>query len=106
MGTPRGRRLPGNRSVSAASNRRAIGHFRRYDKPMYRELSDHRPVRMEYLDSVGLFASIANKLILKQAYPNEKPIRLWDRVFLRCSKVCDPASFRLIGKSLLGIWKK
>jgi SAM-dependent methyltransferase len=84
----------------------AIGHFRRYDKPMYRRLSDHRPIRIEYLDSVGLLASIANKLILKQSYPNEKQIRLWDRVFVQCSKLCDPATFGSIGKSLLGVWKK
>lgn len=84
----------------------AIGHFRRYDKQMYRKLSDRQPIRIEYLDSIGLLASIANKLFLKQDYPTEKQIKMWDRAFVQMSKICDPATFHLVGKSLLGVWKK
>ena len=85
---------------------KAIGHFRRYNKRMYRQLSDQQPVRSEYLDSVGLCASIANKLLLKQSYPTEKQIKLWDRVFVRLSKVADPLTFRLLGKTLVGVWRR
>ncbi len=85
---------------------RALGHFRRYNKRMYRELSTIRPYKLEYLDSIGMLASMANKLLLKQSYPNEKQIQLWDRVFVRLSRVIDPITFRLVGKSIFGIWRK
>ncbi len=84
----------------------AVGHYRRYNKRMYRQLSDRQPLRIEYLDSVGLLASIANKLLLKQAYPSEKQIKLWDRLFVRLSTVVDPATLHLVGKSLLGVWRR
>jgi len=85
---------------------KAIGHFRRYDKRMYRELSDGPPLKLEYLDSVGMMASAANKLLLRQSYPNEKQILLWDRLFVRMSRLCDPLVLRSIGKSVLGVWRK
>jgi SAM-dependent methyltransferase len=83
----------------------AIGHFRRYDKRMYRELYDRRPLTMEYLDSIGMFASVANKLLLKQSYPNERQIKLWDRLLVPLSRIADPLTFRLIGKTILGVWR-
>lgn len=85
---------------------KALGHFRRYDKRMYRELSPRPPQKLEYLDSIGMLASMANKLLLKQSYPKEQQIKLWDRVFVRLSKIVDPITLRLIGKSILGVWKK
>jgi 2-polyprenyl-3-methyl-5-hydroxy-6-metoxy-1,4-benzoquinol methylase len=85
---------------------KALGHFRRYDKRMFRELSVRRPYKLEYLDSVGMLASLANKLLLKQSYPNAKQIKLWDRVFVRLSRFMDPLTFRFIGKSILGVWRK
>jgi SAM-dependent methyltransferase len=83
----------------------AIGHFRRYNKQMYRRLTDRQLIRVEYLDSVGLLASIANKLILKQSHPNKTQIEVWDRVFVKLSKGVDRATFHIAGKSLLGIWR-
>lgn len=85
---------------------KAIGHFRRYNKRMYRELSNVQPVRLEYLDSVGMAASIANKMLLKQSYPNVNQIKVWDRIFVRCSRIVDPLIFRCWGKSVLGVWEK
>lgn len=84
---------------------RSIGHFRRYNRQMFRKLSDRRPLRLEYLDSVGMLASVANRLFLKQSYPGEKQIRLWDSLFVRLSTVVDPVTFRQVGKSILGVWK-
>ncbi|MDG2221597.1 MAG: class I SAM-dependent methyltransferase [Rubripirellula sp.] len=83
----------------------AIGHYRRYDKQMYRELSACAPLRIEYLDCVGLLASLANKFLLKQPYPNENQIRLWDRFFVTLSKAFDPISFHRFGKSIIGVWR-
>lgn len=85
---------------------KAIGHFRRYDKRMYRALSARRPLRLEYLDSVGMLASTANKLLLQQSYPTQKQILFWDRVLVRASRVCDPLLLRTVGKSILGVWTK
>ena len=85
---------------------KAIGHYRRYTKTMYRRLCDHRPCKLRYLDSVGLLASTANKVLLKQSTPTVDQIRLWDRWMVRCSKVLDPIIRYKIGKSVLGIWEK
>ena len=85
---------------------REIGHFRRYDKRMYRELSDHEPIKLEYLDSVGLAASMANKLLLRQAYPSEKQIAFWDKVIVRLSLLVDPMISRTAGKSIMGVWRR
>jgi len=85
---------------------RAIGHFRRYDKRMFRALSERQPVRLEYLDSVGMLASAANKLLLRQSYPNEQQIRVWDQLFVRTSRLVDPLLLHALGKSILGVWQK
>jgi SAM-dependent methyltransferase len=84
---------------------KAIGHFRRYNKSMYRKLSSRQPVHVEYLDSAGLLASLANKMFLKQSYPTEKQVRFWDRRLVTLSKRLDPLTLHLLGKSLLGIWR-
>ena len=84
---------------------KTIGHFRRYDKSMYRNLSDRRPVRLEYLDSIGMMASLSNKLLLRQSYPTANQIKLWDRVFVPVSRIADPLTFGMLGKSILGVWK-
>ncbi len=84
----------------------AIGHFRRYDKRMFRALSERAPLRLEYLDSVGMLASAANKLLLRQSYPNERQILLWDRWLVRTSRWIDPLLMRHLGKSILGVWTK
>ena len=85
----------------------SIGHRRRYKKKMLRNLVPKQleQQRLIYLDSLGLIASLANKLILKQSYPSLKQIRFWDRTIVPASKMIDTLSFYLIGKSLLGIWK-
>lgn len=84
----------------------AIGHFRRYNKRLYRGLSDRKPIRLEYLDSVGMLASLANKLLLRQSYPTERQILLWDRWFVPASRVVDPLLLHHVGKSILGVWAK
>jgi SAM-dependent methyltransferase len=87
---------------------RAIGHHRRYTKKSLRNvvppgLTEHM---LMYLDSVGLSASIANRLLLRQSVPTRRQILFWDRVLVRISKGADRALRYRIGKSLLGIWRK
>ncbi|HLJ95607.1 MAG TPA: class I SAM-dependent methyltransferase [Gemmataceae bacterium] len=86
----------------------AIGHYRRYTK---RSLTALTPdslelVRLQYLDSVGLLASLGNRLLLKRAMPNAKQIAVWDKVLVRLSRIADPLVAHSMGKSVLGVWQK
>jgi SAM-dependent methyltransferase len=87
---------------------RAIGHVRRYDKATLAACTprDCHLERIIYLDSVGLLASLGNRLILRQAEPGLNQILFWDRFLVPFSRFVDPITFHGIGKSILGIWKK
>lgn len=87
---------------------KSIGHFRRYNKKMLREAApkDLKKVGLRYLDTVGLFASLANKWFLKQDYPKLKQIKFWDHFMVPASKIIDPVLFYSIGKTVVGIWQK
>ena len=87
---------------------RSIGHCRRYTRASFGALAtdDLEPARLVYLDSIGFFASLANKLILKSAMPKPSQIAFWDRVLVRMSKVVDPILGYSAGKSVLAIWRK
>lgn len=84
-----------------------IGHFRRYDKAVLRSEIDGRLAeeKLFYLDSIGLLASVANKLFLHKSLPSHKDIHFWDKKLLPLSKVCDPVIGYAFGKSLIGIYK-
>jgi 2-polyprenyl-3-methyl-5-hydroxy-6-metoxy-1,4-benzoquinol methylase len=87
---------------------RHIGHYRRYT---VRSLNALQPkhcalVAARYLDSVGFFASLANRLFLRQHLPTARQIRFWDRVFVRMSLIIDRLTLGKIGKSALIIWRK
>jgi 2-polyprenyl-3-methyl-5-hydroxy-6-metoxy-1,4-benzoquinol methylase len=86
----------------------AIGHFRRYGMKQMLDLcpSGMSLVRARYLDSVGLLASLGNKLLLQNTRPTLRQILLWDRVMVRLSHVVDPLLRYRIGKSLLVVWQK
>ena len=58
----------------------AIGHFRRYNRPMLRSISPPtlRLERLIYLDSAGLMLSTGNKLFLRQSMPTPAQLRVWD----------------------------
>ena len=85
----------------------AVGHYRRYSLNQLRAL---KPARFRtdmcrLMDSVGFFASLANRAMLRQSAPSERQIALWDRVMVRASRIVDPlAGFRL-GKSALMVWR-
>lgn len=87
---------------------KAIGHFRRYNK---KQLADTAPkqlktIDLRYLDSVGLSASLANKWLLKQDYPELRQIQFWDNYIIPVSKIADRITFFKFGKTVLGIWQK
>lgn len=86
----------------------AIGHCRRYTKATLKALTPPslELVWLGYLDSVGLMASLANKLLLQQAMPTPRQIAFWDRVLVRGSEWVDPLTGFQVGKSVLGIWRR
>jgi hypothetical protein len=65
-----------------------------------------RLVRVRYIDSIGLFASMANLLLLRQSMPTKRQIRFWDQWLIPLSKVLDPYLRFNIGKSIVAIWYK
>lgn len=87
---------------------KAIGHYRRYAKPRLKTAApkELQLKQMFYLDSVGLAASLVNKLMLKQSYPTPKQIRLWDNLLVPISKISDKVLFHSFGKSLIGVWQR
>jgi SAM-dependent methyltransferase len=87
---------------------RAIGHFRRYTLAELRALTPPQLAEESglYLDSVGLFASLTNRLVLKSEMPTTRQIAIWDRAMVPVSRVLDPALFYRMGKSILAIWRR
>ena len=87
---------------------KAIGHFRRYDKRMFRKLTPAGTslFRLFYLDSVGMLLSLANRLLLRSAHPKAAQIDVWDRFFIPCSRVMDPLTGWCVGKTVVGVWER
>ena len=86
---------------------RVIGHQRRYDRALLRRCtpSGGQLIMMRYLDSVGYFLSLANRIVLHQASPTLKQILFWDRCILPLSQWIDPWLGYRFGKSILGVWQ-
>lgn len=87
---------------------KAIGHFRRYTR---KTLSAIKPISLSqekiiYLDSAGFFASLLNKLLLRQSYPRKRQVQIWDRWMIPVSRITDRIFFYSFGKSILAVWKK
>lgn len=87
---------------------KSIGHFRRYNKQALKASGpdDCKLIQCKYLDSAGYFASLMNKLILKQKTPTLKQIRFWDRIILTVSTIADKFFLHSFGKSIIAVWQK
>lgn len=87
---------------------RAIGHFRRYDRAGLRSLrpAGCREVFIRYLDSVGLCASLGNRLLLHKPNPTTAQIALWDGRMVPVSRMLDPLLGHSLGKTLLAVWQR
>lgn len=86
---------------------RALGHHRRYDLRALRTMTPPtlRVVQAEYLDAVGILASLGNRLLLRSAQPTPGQIRVWDRAMVPVSRILDPLLGRRLGKSVLVAWE-
>ncbi len=87
---------------------KAIGHRRRYNQKMLRNIT---PATLNlcsnrYYDTVGYFAALMNKLILRQKYPTLNQVKFWDKWMVPVSKISDQLFFHRFGKSIIAVWKK
>ena len=85
---------------------KALGHYRRYDR---RSLTLCSPPsccleKIDYLDCVGLLASGANKVMLKQSVPMLWQVLLWDRCMVPVSRALDRLLGYRLGKSIVAVW--
>lgn len=88
----------------------AIGHYRRYTRGSLRALGEKvislDLERLWYLDSCGLLASSANRVLLRQSLPTLRQILFWDRLLVPCSRVLDPVLLHRCGKSVIAVWAR
>lgn len=87
---------------------KSVGHVRRYSKKTISKLLPWGAsvIELIYLDSLGLFASLANKLLLRQSVPTISQIKFWDTYIVPGSKIVDRLTFNLAGKSIVWILEK
>jgi len=87
---------------------KAIGHYRRYDRASLSSVipAGLSPVMLRYLDSVGMLASLANRLVLRSAAPSARQIAFWDGRLVPPSRWLDPLLGHRVGKSILGVWRR
>ena len=86
----------------------AIGHFRRYNRPMLRTISPAslRLERMRYLDCTGLILSAANMLLLRQSIPTKAQLRFWDHWIVPISRVLDKLLLYSVGRTIIAVWRR
>ena len=86
----------------------AIGHYRRYTRATLRQTVPPclAEVTVTYLDSVGMLASLGNRLLLGQSMPTAHQIGVWDRWMVPPSRIADRLTGGHIGKSVLGVWRR
>jgi SAM-dependent methyltransferase len=87
---------------------RQVGHQRRYDRKSLGALAPAgaRLLALRYLDSVGLLASLGNRLLLRAPLPSRAQIRLWDSILVPASRVLDSLSLGRLGKSVVAVWDR
>ncbi|QEH37997.1 Methyltransferase domain protein [Aquisphaera giovannonii] len=87
---------------------RAIGHFRRYNRRMFRAIAPPGLTLevLDYMDSAGMLLSLGNRLLLRSSMPSSSQIRIWDRVFVPVSRRLDPVFGRRLGKSVVAVWSR
>ena len=78
-------------------------NFRRYNKKNLRKIlpiTVHE-LSCRYIDSVGFFLSMANKLFLKSSDPTMRQILFWDKFIVPASRVLDAMLGYKFGKNLI-----
>jgi SAM-dependent methyltransferase len=86
----------------------AVGHYRRYSRATLRDLTPPDCVLQIsiMLDSVGFFASMANRFLLSAPLPSKRQIAVWDKLLVPVSRVLDRITGYRFGKSVVAVWRK
>ncbi len=86
----------------------AIGHIRRYNRPMLRAISpaDLQLELTRYLDCSGMILLAANVLLLRQSMPTKAQLRFWDHWIIPVSRVLDKLFLYSLGKTIMAVWSK
>ena len=87
---------------------KAVGHFRRYSRKTLVAATPPgvRLVRAFYLDSIGMFASLMNRAVLKASSPTIGQIQFWDTWIIPTSKLIDPLMGYAAGKTVIAVWTR
>src|SRR5262249_32191136 len=87
---------------------RAIGHYRRYTRRDAKRLTVPQLSLQQtfFLDSIGLFASLTNRLLLRATAPSSRQIAVWDRMMVPMSIYTDRLFGAMFGRTIIMIWKK
>ncbi len=87
---------------------KAIGHHRRYEIERLKSITPASlsPFRFLQIDSMGLFLSAANRILLKQKCPSHAQIQTWDRLVVPMSRLIDYICRYRLGKSIIAVWEK
>ncbi len=86
----------------------AVGHFRRYTRESLLAVAPRELelVFARYYDSVGFFASVANRLLLHKSCPTQNDVLFWDRILVPISRVLDRVVAHRFGKSVIAVWRR
>ena len=86
----------------------AIGHYRRYSRAGLRGIgpAGSRLEMLRMMDSVGFFAGLANRMVLRAAMPSARQIQVWDRLMVPVSRWLDPMLSYRFGKSIVAVWSR
>ena len=86
----------------------AVGHYRRYTRKILRQIAPPsiEQSKIYYLDSIGLFASLANKLLLNEVQPKPGQLKVWDKLLVPLSTLTDPLLGYQFGKQIIAIWRR
>jgi 2-polyprenyl-3-methyl-5-hydroxy-6-metoxy-1,4-benzoquinol methylase len=87
---------------------KAIGHYRRYNGEMLQALTPRGTnlTHAEYIDSMGMILSLANRWLLRSSSPTQNQIQTWDKLVVPLSRLMDPLLGRRLGKSIIAVWQK
>lgn len=85
---------------------KSIGHFRRYNKKMLLQAlpSGLKLRRCQYLDSVGMLASLFARASGGQ--PKKWQLWVWDKILVNLSRLFDFLFFYKMGKSMIVVLEK
>lgn len=85
-----------------------IGHYRRYSRRSLGALTvpELEIVSLRYVDSIGMIASLANRLILSASMPTDGQIQVWDQYMVPMSRFSDRLLMGSLGKSVIAVWKR